>query len=171
MIARRSAAAATGFGAALLLTLTACSSAGDITAADPSNTAGPQPTMSQSAPEPMTKTDSRKQEPNQAATVPGSFINYADYQSDPKKYGAGDVVLFFNATWCPTCQEATGNLESAAIPEGLTVVSVDYDSNSDLRQQYGITTQHTFVQVDADGNQLTKFTGSTTAEEINGQLL
>lgn len=80
------------------------------------------------------------------------------------------VVLFFNATWCPTCQEAATNLESQAVPRGLTVVSVDYDSNTELRQEYGVTTQHTFVHISPSGQELDKFTGSTTADQIKEQL-
>jgi len=107
----------------------------------------------------------------QAVAMPaGAYVDYADYQADPQAYAAGDVVLFFNATWCPTCQEATKNLQAADIPDGLTVVSVDYDSNLDLRKKYGVTTQHTFVQVGPGGEQVTKFTGSTTIPEIQSEL-
>lgn len=169
MINRRATAAATGVGAALLLALTACSSGTETTAADTS--VNPAPAMSDSPTDSMSKSSAGKKMPQQDRAVPGSFISYADYQADTEKYAMGDVVLFFNATWCPTCQEANGNLESASIPEGLTVVSVDYDTSTDLKQKYGITTQHTFVQVDPDGKELTKFTGSTTIDEINGQLV
>lgn len=79
-------------------------------------------------------------------------------------------MLFFDASWCPTCQEAKGNLTSQSIPDGLTIVDVDYDSNTALRQEYGVTTQHTFVQIDSNGQQLVKFTGSSTADEIKSQL-
>ena len=74
-------------------------------------------------------------------------------------------------TWCPTCQETQKNLEAdpAAIPAGLTIVKVDFDTSDELKRQYGVTTQHTFVQVDADGNELAKWTGSSTAEDIAGQ--
>jgi pentapeptide MXKDX repeat protein len=102
----------------------------------------------------------------------GGYITLADYQAGKDMYdSAGNVVLFFNATWCPTCQETVKNLEADpdAIPAGLTVVSVDFDTADDLKKQYGITTQHTFVQVDADGNELAKWTGSSTAEDIAGQ--
>jgi thiol-disulfide isomerase/thioredoxin len=76
------------------------------------------------------------------------------------------VVLFFNATWCPTCQAAVKNLDADGSPAGLTVVSVDFDDAGDLRKKYGVTVQHTYVQVDESGNELTTFTGSRTGEEI-----
>jgi thiol-disulfide isomerase/thioredoxin len=97
----------------------------------------------------------------------GSYIDYAAYQQDPAKFAAGgDVVLFFNASWCPTCQAASANFSSQAVPNGLTVVSVDYDDNTALRQQYGVTVQHTFVQVDASGAQLAKWSGSTSFDQV-----
>ena len=83
----------------------------------------------------------------------------------------GDVVLFFAADWCPTCQEATKNLEAdpAAIPAGLAIVRVDYDNSDELKQKYGVTVQHTFVQVDPEGNEVAKWSGSVTADEIAEQ--
>ncbi len=106
-----------------------------------------------------------------AASSPGSYIDYADYESDPGKYAGNEVVLFFNASWCPTCQQATSNLESSTIPNGLTVVSVDYDEATELKQKYGVTVQHTFVQVSPDGSELAKWSGSTTASEIESKVV
>ena len=106
-----------------------------------------------------------------AAATSGAYITLGQYEGSKSMYADSDVVLFFAADWCPTCQEATKNLEAdpAAIPTGLAIVRVDYDNSDELKQKYGVTTQHTFVQVDADGNELAKWTGSTTADEIAGQ--
>ena len=113
--------------------------------------------------------ESEAMESEAAAT--GAYITLAEYQGSKDMYAAGDVVLFFAADWCPTCQEATTNLEAdpAAIPGGLAIVRVDYDDSDELKQKYGVTTQHTFVQVDADGNEVAKWTGSVTADEIAKQ--
>jgi thiol-disulfide isomerase/thioredoxin len=69
------------------------------------------------------------------------------------------VVLFFNASWCPTCQVADRELASAQIPDGLVILSVDYDSYSTLKKKYFVTYQHTFVQVNADGDLIKKWSG------------
>ena len=143
------------------LTLLAACGGSETSTQDPSPAASVAATTEEPTTEPSTK----------APALPaGAYVDYADYQADQQAYAAGDVVLFFNATWCPTCQEATKNLEAADFPEGLTVVSVDYDSNLDLRKKYGVTTQHTFVQVGPDGEQVKKFTGSTTIPEIQSEL-
>jgi len=84
----------------------------------------------------------------------------------------GDVVLFFHASWCPTCRALDGNIEEnlSEIPADLTILKVDYDSSSALKNQYGVTTQHTMVQVDAQGNQIAKWVGSNTLEELVSEV-
>ena len=101
-------------------------------------------------------------------TSAGAYITLADFQASQETYSESKVVLFFTATWCSTCKKARSNLESdlSAIPSDLTIVLVDFDSESDLKRQYGITVQHTFVQIDTDGSELAKWSGSLTAQEI-----
>lgn len=81
----------------------------------------------------------------------------------------GKVVLFFHAPWCPTCREANKNFEATPAPEGLTLLKVDYDSSGDLKKKYGVTYQHTYVQVDKDGKLLKKWSGSETYDDIKSQ--
>jgi len=95
------------------------------------------------------------------AQASGSYEAYA-----PEKLARannGDVVLFFHASWCPSCrsQEKAILDNAAGIPEGLSILKVDYDSNVDLRQKYDVRLQHTFVQVDAEGNQIAQWSGGT----------
>lgn len=104
----------------------------------------------------------------EAPSEPGSYITLAEYDADQAAHAGTDVVLFFNADWCSTCKVARDNIQSdlSGIPSGLTIVVVDFDAANDLRQKYGVTVQHTFVQVDADGNERAKWSGSVTADEI-----
>lgn len=80
----------------------------------------------------------------------------------------GPVVLFFRASWCPTCQAADKDIRAnqTGIPSGVSILDVDYDNSSELKRKYGVTYQHTFVQVDASGNQIHKWSGSRTLSEI-----
>lgn len=98
----------------------------------------------------------------------GAYILLSDFEASRDSYSESKVVLFFNATWCSTCKKARGNLEAntSAIPADLVIVSVDFDSETDLKRQYGVTLQHTFVQIDSDGNEVAKWSGSLTAQEI-----
>ncbi|MCB0917310.1 MAG: thioredoxin family protein [Actinobacteria bacterium] len=112
-------------------------------------------------------------EPSSAknSSAAGQFIQYSDYFNSPGDFAGSDVVLYFSAAWCPTCQDLTHSLQAEGVPDGLTVVKVDYDSSQNLKQQYGVTVQHTLVQVDETGRSLTKFTGSRTGAEIQDSLV
>ena len=109
-------------------------------------------------------------EPKSEAMRPGSF---EDYAASKLSYAAdGKVVLFFHASWCPTCRVAENNIVSNKedIPKGLAILKVDYDSSKDLRKKYGVTYQHTFVQVDASGNLITKWGNSRNIDQIVDKL-
>lgn len=90
---------------------------------------------------------------------------YAEY--DSSLLGQNDTtVLAFFADWCPSCVAADSAISGEEVPDGLSILKVDFDNSTDLRQEYGVTTQHTFIQVDADGNLIKKWVGGTTAEDI-----
>ncbi len=98
----------------------------------------------------------------------GSFSDYDEAKlANAEK---GDVVLFFSAPWCPVCQQANKNFTSSATPDGLTLLKVDYDSSTELKKRYGVTYQHTYVQVDKDGKQIKKWSASKTYDDIKTQL-
>ena len=83
-----------------------------------------------------------------------------------------DVVLFFHASWCPICRsiEAEINKDPSKIPAGVHILKVNYDQEVALRQKYGVTVQHTFVQVDAQGNSLGKWSDQTTLAGVLGRI-
>jgi thiol-disulfide isomerase/thioredoxin len=156
--------------AVVALTATACGAASDDEASSATSAPAPAESTRSATPSPT------EVAPSAPAPVPAgksaAYISYADYLADQAAYDAGgDVVLFFAASWCPTCQRADRNLTASGVPSGLTVVKIDYDASTALKKQYGVTVQHTFVQVDPSGKALAKFTGSDTAEEISGQTV
>jgi thiol-disulfide isomerase/thioredoxin len=106
--------------------------------------------------------------PNSSDSTPGVYITRAEYEGAKSEYENTTVVLFFNASWCSTCKIARDNIQSdlSSIPSGLTIVTVDFDASMDLRRKYGVTLQHTYVQIDALGDALAKWSGSVTAQEI-----
>ncbi len=83
-----------------------------------------------------------------------------------------DIVLFFNASWCPSCRVVDTDLSNNAgkIPSGLTILDVDYDTSAALKKKYGVTHQHTFVQVDKVGNLIKKWSGSSNLASIVAEV-
>ncbi|MEO5499543.1 MAG: thioredoxin family protein [Candidatus Saccharimonadales bacterium] len=106
----------------------------------------------------------------ESATMTMSKGSYTDYDSAKLANAeTGKVVLFFHAPWCPTCKNANDNFKSTPTPDGLTLLKVDYDSSNELKKKYGVTYQHTFVQVDKAGNLLKKWNGSNSYDAIKAQ--
>jgi thiol-disulfide isomerase/thioredoxin len=81
--------------------------------------------------------------------------------------GLGPMVLFFHADWCPYCvahEEAIkGTLDEFT---ELFILEVDYDSSQDLRAEYGVTLQYTFVFIDENGEVTNKVTTTDTDEVL-----
>lgn len=76
-------------------------------------------------------------------------------------------VLYFYASWCPTCRSIDTQLtkQEDEIPDDIIVFRINYDDNDtdvnerELATKYGITYQHTFVLIDMNENELTKWNG------------
>lgn len=95
------------------------------------------------------------------------FTNYS--QAKLANAEKGNVVLFFNASWCPTCQSTVKDIKAneGNIAENLTILSLDFDKETELKRKYSVTTQHTFVKVDKDGNLIKKASGLDKLSDIN----
>ena len=87
----------------------------------------------------------------------GDTGSYVEYSDSAIANAEGDSYLFFHAPWCPQCRSIERGITSDGVPDGVTIIKVDYDSNQDLRSKYGVTLQTTFVKVDNDGNEVSKF--------------
>ena len=100
--------------------------------------------------------------------------SYETYSSEKVAMASSvhDVVLFFRASWCPTCKAVDADIKAnlKAIPGNLTILDVNYDNSTELKKKYGVTYQHTFVQVDAQGNLIKKWSGSPTLVSLVSQV-
>jgi hypothetical protein len=102
-----------------------------------------------------------------AMTKAGVFTTYSE--AALTKTEGHKNILFFSATWCPTCQATNKDIQANLdkIDPKLHILSVDYDTNQALRTKYGVTMQHTFVEVDGSGNLIKKTNGLGTVSAIN----
>jgi len=90
----------------------------------------------------------------------GGKVEFTNLEAAQAFAAAGPAVLFFHASWCPTCKSAMRQLDARLHELGnITVVVVDYDSNAKLRRQYGVTYQHTYVQIDSEGGKIALWNG------------
>src|SRR3989344_9491218 len=115
----------------------------------------------------MKEDETNMMDKNDTMMKVGSYETYA-----PEKVALAsathDVVLFFRASWCPTCRALDADIKAnlSKIPESLAILDVNYDNSTALKQKYSVTYQHTFVQVDKDGNLIKKWSGSPTLSAL-----
>lgn len=98
---------------------------------------------------------------------------YVDYSPELVASTPGEKLLFFHADWCSQCQALEGDIEENGVPEGVSIFKVDYDSNQDLREEYGVTIQTTVVKVDDDGNKIDSYVAydEPTLDNVTSALL
>ncbi len=121
------------------------------------------------------KASETKMAQEKVVMIDKSSSRYVEYSKTSLDQAANKRrVLYFYATWCPSCKAANEDFTANPnkIPEDVVVMRTNYnDPNTDaeekdLAKKYGITYQHTFVQIDAQGNQITKWNGGDTDELV-----
>ncbi len=103
--------------------------------------------------------------PGTAELSGGKYVTYSEGILDSTKENRR--ILFFYASWCPTCRPADKSFidNEAKIPEDVVVIRVNYNdpdtvqNEKDLAKKYGIGYQHTFVEIDAEGNKVNLWNG------------
>lgn len=90
----------------------------------------------------------------------------ADALATAEKAGQ-PVALHFRADWCPTCRAQDKALQSLKTEKGLdiTVLSVNYDTEKDLKRRFKINTQSTFVVLKGE-KESARLVGDTSSLNI-----
>lgn len=121
----------------------------------------------------MKKEDTMMKSDEKTMMTPSIQSRYIPYSSETFNTSANTKrILFFYANWCPTCVPADKNFvqNMNLIPESVTLIRVNYNDpdtdqeEKELAKKYGITYQHTFVQIDSKGNEVTKWNGGQIEE-------
>lgn len=120
-----------------------------------------EPAESQPAPQPT---------PTTPAASAGA---YKDYSANAISSTKGTKILFFHAPWCPQCRQLEASIKAGPIPDNVTIFKVDYDSNQQLRQKYGVTIQTSLVKVDDSGNLVKRYVAydEPTLNSLKANLL
>ena len=92
-------------------------------------------------------------------------VAYESFEQIDTLASKGPTVVYFHATWCPTCQAAMTSFRGRwpEVKAGITLVIADYDDEVQLKSRYGITYQNTYVQVSPDGTPKSVWNGGGIA--------
>lgn len=104
--------------------------------------------------------DTPTQSPTQSpapTVVEGRYQTYSTEARADTQYS--ETILFFHAAWCPECRAFEQAILASDIPDGVQILKVDYDDNGDLRSEYGVTLQSTFVKVGSNGQKISTWVG------------
>lgn len=90
----------------------------------------------------------------------------ADALANAEKAGQ-PVALHFRADWCPTCRAQDKALQSLKAEKGLdiTVLSVNYDTEKDMKRRFKINSQSTLVVLKGD-KESARLVGDTSSLNI-----
>jgi thiol-disulfide isomerase/thioredoxin len=82
-------------------------------------------------------------------------------------------ILFFKANWCGSCTGLHEDLEEnvTSIPHDVQILQVQYEQDYAARNYYNVRVQHTLVQVDGEGNEIKKWQGSSSLEELLNEII
>lgn len=102
----------------------------------------------------------------------GMFEEYSEAKFAELK-GSQPVALFFHANWCSTCKgiEKDLNANLNSIPKEATILQVNYDTETALKKEYGITMQSIIVFLNANGTEVKRLQGESTFPQIKEALM
>jgi len=105
----------------------------------------------------------------ETATTDDATGVYTTYDADAiAESDADHILLFFHATWCPSCRALDADIIENAddIPPDVEIYKVDYDTATDLKRQYGVTTQHSIIEITAAGEAESDISHGLTLDDV-----
>ena len=93
---------------------------------------------------------------------------YSETLVDSALKSGQKVAIFFHASWCPSCRALEKTLISNAsqIPQDTIILQANYDTETALKQKYGVTVQTTVITLKSDGSLDQKMIGPKTLADI-----
>lgn len=109
---------------------------------------------------------------NDEVTNAWSYKEYTEQAVDQALADGKKVALFFHATRCPSCRaldkEINNNLSE--LPENTVTFKLDYDTQTELRQKYGVTMQHTIIVINENKEEVAKDAWSGDLDKLVSML-
>lgn len=115
--------------------------------------------------QPATQGDAVAPVQQSSAALNAEPVSYGGFTSDVIGNGQKSL-LFFYAPWCPYCQDddvILTRMYQAGTPN-ISTYKVDFDTAFDLRDKYGVVSQHTFVLIDGNGKTIDSYYNPSTAD-------
>lgn len=97
---------------------------------------------------------------------------YLPYTPTALAQASGNIVLFFYASWSPASITTHKDVVAkvSTMPKDLTILQVNFDDANDMKQQYWVIEQDTFVQVTNTGELIKKWRGANSLADIVKQI-
>jgi thioredoxin 1 len=120
--------------------------------------------------EPAVEQPKQTEQPKETKPAAARYVDFNQGALIDAQTNSEKTVLFFYASWCPYCKTADADFRAnlGNLPNGLTILRVDYTKKdgleADLAKKFGVTYQHTYVQINSEGEQVTKWIGGETKE-------
>lgn len=110
---------------------------------------------------------------NNDTNIEYESARYEAYTENTRKSyeGSRPFAIFFHADWCPICREIESDLKKDlnTYPDGVLILEADFDTETALREEFGVTRQYYFVIFDAQGN-ITFSNNLFSAQEVVDEI-
>ena len=96
-------------------------------------------------------------------TTTNNYVQYSQSAYDQAQKDERPLFLFFYADWCTTCRAQNPGVvkmfeETDSNVQGFRV---NYDTEDELKKEFGIFIQHTMILLDGKGVEVERWIGTT----------
>lgn len=105
---------------------------------------------------------------NTEVALASNYVDFSQAQYDQMK-GTEPFALFFHAEWCPKCQKLNSEITENQSELNGKILKTNFDQETELKKEFGVNMQTTFVIFNASGEVSTKLT-NPSLDELNTAL-
>jgi len=90
----------------------------------------------------------------EAAAKSAQYVEYSEELYAQAIDSGRPFMINFSAAWCPNCLALDKKIQAEidSLPPGALIMKANYDTETELKEQYGVTQQTTGVFFDASGD-------------------